>query len=295
MAVAEQVVALQCLAVLEDGRPDSLRFTRPPTPGATDGLVHCAVCDVTLPQEAVSHHLQGGAPWWVSAHRRRRHETGAVDDVPGVDTPPGDLRFPETEAAGLERWLLNWRMHDPACPVVVLEGCDRVYCQVCRAVFAYVGPYTLMRHAASPGHKHALAAYPPSVDWMGEIRWPAQPADAADDPDTDAKIERNLRKRITAAAARKLPAWQLFGAPLPALRRHIEARWAPGMTWANYGSWHIDHITPVQAYDVANAVHCLALCHWTNLQPLWGHDNLAKGAALDVSPPPPCGGASPAG
>lgn len=276
-SVADQVVALKVLAVLEDGHPDSLHFTRAPTGAALDGEVHCRVCDVHLPQQAVSHHIQGSCPWWPSAHRRRRHEPAPVPDVEGVDTPCGPLWAQETEAAGWARWLLNWRMHDPACPVVFLEGADRAYCQRCRAVFAYAGPYSLIKHAASAAHRAATA---PSVDWMGEIKHPPTAGAAPAALDVDAKVERNLRKRVACPQARKLPAWQLFGAPMPAVRRHIEALWAPGMSWDNYGSWHIDHVTPVNAFDAHNPVHCLALCHYSNLQPLWGHDNLAKGTAV---------------
>jgi hypothetical protein len=28
------------------------------------------------------------------------------------------------------------------------------------------------------------------------------------------------------------------------LRMHIEAQFSEGMSWANYGEWHIDHIVP---------------------------------------------------
>jgi len=204
-----------------------------------------------------------------------------VANVPIIDEPDmgTELQFPETESEGLDRWLLNWRMHGASSHVLILEGCKRVYCQICRAVFSYHGPYTLIRHASSESHKYAVKHHPPSVDWMGEIKWRSH-SQVSDNPRVDDKIERNLRKRITSTKARKLPAWQLFGATIPFVRNHIESLWEEGMSWENYGSWHIDHITPVQAYNVDNAVHCLALCHYTNLQPLWGHDNLAKGSTL---------------
>jgi hypothetical protein len=44
----------------------------------------------------------------------------------------------------------------------------------------------------------------------------------------------------------------------------------------NYGSWHIDHIMPVAVFDTSDPLQCLVMCHYSNLQPLWGHQNLAK-------------------
>ncbi len=62
-----------------------------------------------------------------------------------------------------------------------------------------------------------------------------------------------------------------------ALRRHIEARFTDGMTWERYGQWEVDHITPLSA--ARSLEHLIELCHYSNLQPLWKRDNLAKGGA----------------
>lgn len=61
---------------------------------------------------------------------------------------------------------------------------------------------------------------------------------------------------------------------------HLERQFSPGMSWANYGRWHIDHDTPVARFNFDSAEHpefkaCWAL---TNLKPLWARDNLSKGA-----------------
>lgn len=59
------------------------------------------------------------------------------------------------------------------------------------------------------------------------------------------------------------------------LKSYLEAKFTEGMTWDNYGKWHIDHIYPVSRAE--NYEHLIKLCHYTNLQPLWAEDNLKKG------------------
>lgn len=48
------------------------------------------------------------------------------------------------------------------------------------------------------------------------------------------------------------------------------------MTWQNRGEWHIDHIVALATAKTEADV--LALNHFTNLRPMWGPDNLKKGA-----------------
>lgn len=64
---------------------------------------------------------------------------------------------------------------------------------------------------------------------------------------------------------------------------HIEGRFTDGMTWDNYGEWHIDHIVPLAAFDLDDAEQVKLAVHYTNLQPLWAKDNLSKGDRLPES------------
>ena len=70
----------------------------------------------------------------------------------------------------------------------------------------------------------------------------------------------------------------LLGCEWDELKAHMERQFKPGMTWDNYGEWHIDHILPLAS---AETVDDLArLCHYKNLQPLWAEDNIRKGAKV---------------
>lgn len=62
------------------------------------------------------------------------------------------------------------------------------------------------------------------------------------------------------------------------LMAHLESRFQVGMTWENYGQWHVDHIRPCAVFDLTQDGQfdqCWAL---DNLQPLWAEANLRKGA-----------------
>ena len=65
---------------------------------------------------------------------------------------------------------------------------------------------------------------------------------------------------------------------------HLERRFASGMSWANYGQWHIDHIVPISAFNFETVEHVDFQRAWalSNLQPLWARDNLCKGARIDA-------------
>lgn len=71
---------------------------------------------------------------------------------------------------------------------------------------------------------------------------------------------------------------EIIGCDWQFLRNHIEAKFAPGMSWENYGyhGWHIDHIVPLCRFDLADPAHVKQAWHFTNLQPLWAADNYAK-------------------
>lgn len=73
-----------------------------------------------------------------------------------------------------------------------------------------------------------------------------------------------------------------LGCSIAELIQHIERLWQVGMSWENYSfrGWHIDHVIPLDAFDLTKDDHIKAVVHFTNLQPLWWDQNLAKGDSL---------------
>jgi hypothetical protein len=73
-----------------------------------------------------------------------------------------------------------------------------------------------------------------------------------------------------------------IGCNLEFLKNYLECRFKDGMNWGNYGfyGWHIDHILPLDSFDLTDRKQFLIACHYTNLQPLWAGDNLSKGSKI---------------
>jgi hypothetical protein len=96
------------------------------------------------------------------------------------------------------------------------------------------------------------------------------------------RLEVSLRTRIRTALRKRLiynkesPTADLLGCSIDDLIRHLESKFQPGMSWDNHGKWHIDHIRPCASFDLNNAEEQRLCFHFSNLQPLWAHDNLRK-------------------
>lgn len=76
----------------------------------------------------------------------------------------------------------------------------------------------------------------------------------------------------------KLKAVTLIGCTIEECKQHIEGQWLPGMNWSNntIRGWHIDHIKPVNTFDLTDPEQQKQCFHYTNLRPLWGKDNQSR-------------------
>jgi hypothetical protein len=93
------------------------------------------------------------------------------------------------------------------------------------------------------------------------------------------RISSNLRSRISQfVKSNKIhkdnKTMVMLGVDLNNFKKHLEENFSKGMTWENYGEWHIDHIIPL--YYAKTTEDLNRLCHYTNLQPMWGKENSSK-------------------
>ena len=93
-----------------------------------------------------------------------------------------------------------------------------------------------------------------------------------------------LRSRLSSAIRYKRKSGSSvkdMGCSLEQLLKYLESKFEVGMSWDNWGEWHIDHIRPLVSFDLEDREQFLQACHYTNLQPLWAKDNMSKGSRLD--------------
>lgn len=99
--------------------------------------------------------------------------------------------------------------------------------------------------------------------------------------DINFQISSNLRSRIWHTIQRNSKSAktiELLGCSIQELKLYLESQFTEGMTWENYGTWHIDHIKPCASFNLIKEEEQKQCFHYTNLQPLWAVDNLIKGA-----------------
>lgn len=89
------------------------------------------------------------------------------------------------------------------------------------------------------------------------------------------QFKKHLRGHGTSSLMREL------GYTTKDLKAHLNKQFTKGMSWDNYGDWHIDHIIPVSSFQL-NDINEIKTC-WAlpNLRPMWGTDNIRKNNRME--------------
>ena len=167
----------------------------------------------------------------------------------------------EAVEAGLTRSFTG-----KSCPrghIAERSVCNRV-CVACRAVHTRSS-----RQVDGPRHQAKI---------KHNRRWrhSASPSDSA----VHYRIIEFLRARFRKAVRRSQrtgSAVRDLGCSIPEFQAHISVQFQPGMSWENWGDWHLDHKRPLASFDLTDPEQVKLACHYTNYQPLWAVDNLVKG------------------
>lgn len=90
------------------------------------------------------------------------------------------------------------------------------------------------------------------------------------------KLKRNLRNRVWALMKgyKSKKTVELLGASFEDAKNHIESTFTEGMSWENYGEWHVDHKIPLASANSEEELE--ELFHYKNLQALWASENSSK-------------------
>lgn len=92
---------------------------------------------------------------------------------------------------------------------------------------------------------------------------------------SDALTSKNLRKNNKTK--------ELIGCSVEFLKGWIESLFKEGMSWDNYGKWHLDHVKQCCSFDLSDDNQVKQCFWWGNIQPLWAEDNLKKSDTIDES------------
>lgn len=105
----------------------------------------------------------------------------------------------------------------------------------------------------------------------------------AEDPSY--RLACNVRNAVwrSLKGAKKSKTFDALGYTVDQLMRRLESTFSPGMTWGNYGKWHVDHIRPLVSFDIQQEGDAEFRQCWSldNLQALWGSDNSRKGGRYE--------------
>jgi hypothetical protein len=140
----------------------------------------------------------------------------------------------------------------------------------------------------NPRHTHALRWQDTNALWLFSEQKAKRAAVSANASryvkerrkvDVEFKIMCNLRGRIRAALGglgKSKKTREILGCGRLKFINHLRRQFAPGMTWENYGQWHIDHIRPCSSFDLTDPSQQEECFNYMNLQPLWAADNFKK-------------------
>jgi len=67
---------------------------------------------------------------------------------------------------------------------------------------------------------------------------------------------------------------EIIGCTMEEFMIYIQSTFSNGMSFDNYGEWHLDHIIPISTAETYE--DAIRLNHYTNFQALWAVDNLKK-------------------
>ena len=101
-----------------------------------------------------------------------------------------------------------------------------------------------------------------------------------DDPKVKVHLNISSQIRQSLKGGKKGQSWELIvGYSLDELMIHLESLFEEGMTWENYGDWHIDHRIPKSwfNFETINDPEFIKCWDLNNLKPMWASENIAKG------------------
>lgn len=100
-----------------------------------------------------------------------------------------------------------------------------------------------------------------------------------------AKLAKNMRTAIGRLLTGRSEGGRMLyylGCDIIFFRNYLESQWEDNMDWTNYGNgcdkWNIDHIQPLESFNLKNEDDCKIAFNWKNCRPMWQSENCSKGS-----------------
>ena len=87
-----------------------------------------------------------------------------------------------------------------------------------------------------------------------------------------------VRSRVYTALKndKEMSSTEYLGCNIETFKKSIEQQFTEGMSWENYGEWHMDHKKPLK-YNKSSLEEVAQWLHYTNTQTMWASENMSKG------------------
>ena len=181
-------------------------------------------------------------------------------------------------------------------PVIIDETITKV-CRVCNNEKNLLD-YRITRKS-SDNFSHICIECTPKGTWNKEKQKAAEKKYRMKNPEKmkekyrkqGKKINRRVRDSLnhrisealfTKKVTKRNKTFEYVGCDIEFFRKWIEHQFINGMTWENYGDWHLDHVKPCCSFDLSKDEDIKECFSWKNIQPLWANDNLTKSNKIDI-------------
>jgi hypothetical protein len=94
-------------------------------------------------------------------------------------------------------------------------------------------------------------------------------------------LNHRIKDAFNSVSIQKLhKTMEYVGCDKSLLKKWFLYQFEDGMTFDNYGEWHIDHVKPCSSFNLENEDEIKECFNWRNLRPCWKQENLEKNCSI---------------
>jgi hypothetical protein len=94
------------------------------------------------------------------------------------------------------------------------------------------------------------------------------------------RLEKQIKTRVFSKIKEALKLYetpeQLLGCTMQQYKQYVEKQFEDGMTWQNQARWQIDHIIPLNSFNLLDPLQRQQAFNYQNTRPLWSEVNLSR-------------------